>query len=218
MGATAGPSGAPDPRRKRDAVTITVLDYLAGRGAPYLVLPLPEASSPEGTAAAHGVSTDELVRTIAFRYRFGEAIAVVPWTRPIVLDLVREALDDPEASPLEPHELEGFANGCSPDSLPPLGLWLQAPMFVDVAVGRLQQVVFAAGRPSLLVCMQRTELFRDDPYAVAILTEASRVEGEAAGLVAPAAPRELTEEDLLPVHVVEARRRADTGSDRTGVA
>jgi prolyl-tRNA editing enzyme YbaK/EbsC (Cys-tRNA(Pro) deacylase) len=181
------------------------------------VLPLPEATDPEETAASHGVSTDELVRTIAFRYRFGEAIAVVPWTRPIVVDLVRAALDDPKARPLEPHELEGFANGCSPDSLPPLGLWLQSPMFVDVAVGRVQQVVFAAGRPSILVCMQRTELFRDDPYAVAVLTEASRGEAEAAGILAPDGPRAITEEDLLPVHVVKERRRGD-GGGRTDVA
>jgi prolyl-tRNA editing enzyme YbaK/EbsC (Cys-tRNA(Pro) deacylase) len=215
MGRTAGPPGTPMP--EGITVTITVLDYLSGRGAPYLVLPSPQAVNPEETAAAHDVSTDELVRTIAFRYRFGDAIAVVPWTRPVALDLVREALDDPEGRSLEPHELEGFANGCSPDSLPPLGLWLQAPMFVDVAVARLQQVVFAAGRPSLLVCMQRTELFRDDPYAVAVLTEASRAEAEAAGIVTSRSPREVTEEDLLPVHVVEERRRR-AGRDRTDVA
>jgi prolyl-tRNA editing enzyme YbaK/EbsC (Cys-tRNA(Pro) deacylase) len=193
-------------------MTMSVLDYLLGRGAPYLVLPLPQARNPEETAAAHGVSTDELVRTLAFRYRFGFAIVVVPWTRPVVLDLVRDALDDPEARPAEPHELEGLANGCSPDSLPPLGLWLQAPMFVDVAVGRLQQIVFAAGRPSVLVCVQRRELFRDDPYAVAVLTAASREEAEAAGIFGPPPRRELTDEDLLPVHVAE-QRRGDTSTD-----
>lgn len=186
-------------------MTITVLDYLSGRGAPYLVLPLPQAANPEETAAAHDVSTDELVRTIAFRYRFGDAIAVIPWTRPVALDLVREALDDPEARSLEPHELEGFANGCSPDSLPPLGLWLQAPMFVDVAVGRLDQIVFPAGRASVLLCVQRTALFRDDPYAVAVLTQASLAEAEAAGLREPTG-RVLTDEDLLPVHLAEQRR------------
>ena len=197
-------------------MTLTVLDYLLGRGAPYLVLPCPQARNPEETAAEHGVSSDELVRTLAFSYRFGSAIAVVPWTRPIVLDFVREALDDPSARPAEPHEIEGLANGCSPDSLPPLGLWLQAPMFVDVAVGRLDQIVFAAGRPSVLVCMQRTELFRDDPYAVAVLTDASRVKAEEAGLLTPPPPRRLTDEDLLPVHVAEQRRA--TGSGRTDVA
>ena len=186
-------------------MTITVLDYLLGRGAPFLVLPLPQARNPEETAAAHGVSTDELVRTLAFRYRFGFAIMVVPWSRAVVLDLVRDALDDPDARPAEPHELEGLANGCSPDALPPLGLWLQAPMFVDVAVGRLRQIVFAAGRPSVLVCVQRSDLFLDDPYAVAVLTASSRDEAEAAGILGPPPRRELTEEDLLPVHLAEQR-------------
>jgi prolyl-tRNA editing enzyme YbaK/EbsC (Cys-tRNA(Pro) deacylase) len=193
-------------------MTMSVLDYLLGRGAPYLVLPFPQARNPEETAAAHGVSTNELVRTLAFRYRFGYAIVVVPWTRPVVLDLVRDALDDPEARPAEPHELEGLANGCSPDSLPPLGLWLQAPMFVDVAVGRLQQIVFAAGRPSVLVCVRRRDLFRDDPYAVAVFTAASREEAEAAASYGPPSRRELTEEDLLPVHVAE-QHRGDTSTD-----
>ena len=187
-------------------MTTTVIDYLLGRGTPFLVLPLPEARSPEETAAAHAVSTDELVRTIALRFRHGFAIAVVPWTRPLDLDLARAALDDPKARTAEPAEIEGLATGCRPDALPPLGLWLQAPMFVDVAVGRLQQVVFAAGRASTLVCMQRTELFRDDPYAVAVLTRASRAEASAAGIASEHTKRVLTEEDLLPVHVVEQRR------------
>ena len=66
--------------------------------------------------------------------------------------------------------------------------------------------------------MQRTELFRDDHYAVAMLTEASRAEAVAAGIVSQPESRQLTEEDLLPVHVVEEPRSEAGGNGRTGVA
>ncbi|HEX6130859.1 MAG TPA: YbaK/EbsC family protein [Actinomycetota bacterium] len=153
-------------------MTIAVVDYLLGRGTPFLLLPDPGSESPESTAARHDVSTDELVRTVALRFRFGLALAVLPWTSRLDLDLVRDALDDAEARPAAPPEVAGLADGCVPDCLPPLGLWLQAPMFVDAAVDRLPQVVFPAGRPSVLVCMERDELFRDDPYAVVSLGRA----------------------------------------------
>lgn len=196
-------------------MTNTVLDYLQGRGVPFLVLPRPHAAGPEQTAAAHGVDTAELVRSHALMYRFGAAVMVTPWTRPLDLDLARTALDDRGARFAELHELQGLAAGCTPDSLPPLGLWLQAPLFVDLAVSRLTQVVFPAGRAATLVCMQRTDLFRDEPYAVSVLTDASRHEAARAGLLTAAAARALTEEDLLPVHVVERRR---AGRERSGAA
>ncbi|GIU98040.1 MAG: hypothetical protein KatS3mg013_1843 [Actinomycetota bacterium] len=186
-------------------MTNPVIDYLLGRGAPFLVLPSPHARSPEEAAAGADVGTDELVRTLVLRFEHGHALGVVPWPRAFDLELAREALDDPDAAPASPEEIAALAPGCSPDAIPPLGMWLRLPMLVDVAVARLAQVAFPAGRPSVLVCMQRTDLFRGDPYGVAILTRASLREAEAVGLrPAPRPDRPArTAEDLLPIHLVE---------------
>jgi prolyl-tRNA editing enzyme YbaK/EbsC (Cys-tRNA(Pro) deacylase) len=148
----------------------TVLDYLNGLGAPFLVLPRPGASTAEETATAHGVALAELVRTEVLMYEHGPALVVVPATGSLDMDLARATLDDPTTRRASTAEIRKVAVGCEPTSVPPLGLWLQAPMFVDTTVAELAQVVFAAGRPSLLVCMERDALFSDDPYAVAPLT------------------------------------------------
>jgi hypothetical protein len=81
--------------------------------------------------------------------------------------------------------------------VPPLGLWLQAPMFVDPVVAGLSQVVFAAGRPSLLVCMQRDAVFGRDAYVVVPLTQESRVSED------DRSPRRPFDQELPPVHLVE---------------
>ena len=193
----------------------TVLEYLVGMGSPFLVLPRPGAVTAEETAAAHDVALEELVRTEVLISESGPALAVVPASRSLDLEAARSALDDPEARAATVAEIANVAAGCRPESVPPLGLWLQAPMFVDPVVADLSQVVFAAGRPSLLVCMERDSLFGGDPYAVVPLTSESLVSGRRSPdpVSDDARPFDhVFDLDLLPVHV------ADPARSRTGVA
>jgi hypothetical protein len=44
------------------------------------------------------------------------------------------------------------------------------PTFVDREVAGHDQVVFPAGRPTTLVCLQTDELFGDDPVVITALT------------------------------------------------
>lgn len=178
----------------------SVLDYLLGRGAPFLVLPHPDAMTAEETAAAHGVALEEIVRTEIVIGRMGPSLMVVPATRYLRIELAQDVLQDPGARLATHAEIRAIAPGCDLAGVPPLSLYLLAPMFVDPAVAELKQVVFTAGRRSVLVCMERAELFRDDPYVVVPLTAESFVP-EAA--VAPSRRPILRDEDLLPVHMVQ---------------
>ena len=60
-----------------------------------------------------------------------------------------------------------------PEFWPPLGLYLLMPTFIDREVADREQVVFPAGRPGTLVCLQTEELFRDDPVVITALTAES---------------------------------------------
>jgi prolyl-tRNA editing enzyme YbaK/EbsC (Cys-tRNA(Pro) deacylase) len=184
-------------------IVSTVLDYLTGLGAPFLVLPLPGAETADETAMAHDVAA-ELVRTEVLMYVHGPALAVISAAGSLDVDMARAALDDPEARRASLTEILKVAPGCKPSAVPPLGMWLQAPMFVDTAVAGLAQVVFAAGRPSMLVCMERDALFGDDPYAVAPLTRGGDARDDGARMAMPG-------EDL-PVRFLEE------GSAKTDVA
>ncbi len=183
-----------------------MLDYLVGRGTPFLVLPVPDASSLEGAAAAHGVLVSELVRTELVIGRMGPALMVIPAARSLDLELVRAVLGDPQARLATHVEIRRHCMDCDPGAVPPFSMLFRAPMYVDPAVTELHQIVFAAGRAGVVVCMQREELFRDDPYVVAALTQESYIPQP---LIAPSRRRVLTDEDLVPVHLAKRQRSAD---------
>lgn len=153
------------------------MEYLQGRGVAFLVLPDPMAEMPEDAARKHGFPVDEVVKTVVMAGRFGHSLTVIPASRELDIDLAKAALDDPDARPASERDIArsfpDFENG----SLPPLGLFFLAPLFVDPAVADREAVVFHVGRMSLAIRMQTHDLFRDDPFVVAPLTAESREQG-----------------------------------------
>ncbi|MGZ8601408.1 MAG: aminoacyl-tRNA deacylase [Actinomycetota bacterium] len=151
----------------------SVLDYLRGRAVPFVVFPDPEAIDAAHTAERHGVDVDELVRTEVVSNRFGFALMVVPWERRLDMTLARRAMNDPDARLATPDELTEKVPEFDADSWPPLGLFLLMPTFVDREVAGRGQVVFPAGKPGTLVCLQTDQLFGEDPVVITALTNAS---------------------------------------------
>ncbi|HWC69742.1 MAG TPA: YbaK/EbsC family protein [Actinomycetota bacterium] len=139
----------------------------------FAVFPDPEAALPEQAAERHGIDIDELVRTEVVANRFGFALMVVPWDRRLDLTAARRAMNDPEARPATPAELQDEFPGFEADCWPPLGLFLSMPMFVDREVANRDQIVFPAGIPGTLVCLQTDELFGDDPVVITALTSST---------------------------------------------
>jgi prolyl-tRNA editing enzyme YbaK/EbsC (Cys-tRNA(Pro) deacylase) len=148
----------------------SVLDYLRGRAVPFVVFPDPEADVPEAAAERHGLDVDELVRTEVVWNRFGFALMVVPWDRRLDIGLARRATNDPEARLATPQERLERVPEFHADLWPPLGLFLLLPTFVDREVAGRDQVVFPAGTPGTLVCLQTDELFGEDPVVITALT------------------------------------------------
>jgi prolyl-tRNA editing enzyme YbaK/EbsC (Cys-tRNA(Pro) deacylase) len=150
-----------------------VLGYLLGRGAPFLVLPGPNSYRAEDTAARHGVDPREVVKIRVMVSRSGTALMVIPQIRALDIVLARIAMGDADARIAPDEDVARRYPDLSPDALPPLGLFLHAPMYVDTEVLTHRNIVFAAGRASLAICMATKDLFRDDPIAIATLTAAS---------------------------------------------
>jgi prolyl-tRNA editing enzyme YbaK/EbsC (Cys-tRNA(Pro) deacylase) len=148
----------------------SVLGYLRGRGVPFVVFPDPEAELVEQTAERHGIDVDELVRTELVSNRLGLALTVGPWDRRLDLALVRRVMHDPAARLATSEEQAEAMPEFEPGAWPPLGLFLSMPMFVDREVAGRDQVVFPAGKPGTLVCLQTDELFGDDPIVITALT------------------------------------------------
>jgi Ala-tRNA(Pro) deacylase len=153
-----------------------VMEYLQGRGVPFLVLPDPSAATVEETARRHGFPRDEVVSTVVITTRFGHALLVIGSGREIDESLVVDALGDADVRIAGDRDLLRTYPDYEPGSLPPLGLLFHAPMYVDTDVARREAVVFAAGRPNVGIRMLIKDLFRDDPVVIAPLTAESAEE------------------------------------------
>jgi prolyl-tRNA editing enzyme YbaK/EbsC (Cys-tRNA(Pro) deacylase) len=160
-----------------------IIEYLQGKGVAFTVLPTPQSESTLDTVRAHGVPAAELVRTVVMSYRFGFAIMVIPVEAELDATLVQAALDDPDAREATLREIAAHFEGLDAASIPPLGLYFLAPMWVDSSVADREQIAFGAGKPSLVIRMSGSDLFRDDPFVITPLIGRS-----AGGALADGAP------------------------------
>ncbi|MDP9328585.1 MAG: YbaK/EbsC family protein [Actinomycetota bacterium] len=151
----------------------SVIGYLQERGVPFLVLPDPKAETAVETARGHGFPADEVVKTLVVTTRYGHALLVVGADREVVHELIVAALGDQEVRVMEERDLLRNYPDYEPGSIPPLGLFFSAPMYVDADVARHDAVVFAVGRPALAIRMLTKDLFRDDPAVIVPLTRES---------------------------------------------
>jgi Ala-tRNA(Pro) deacylase len=151
-----------------------VLDYLQGRGATFTVIPHPKVSTAEGEAHATHVDGDLVAKTVVLIANFGTAIAVVPASRRLDMELAGAAVGDPNARLATERELEQQFPDYELGALPPLSMLLLAPMYVDPAVLEQDEIVFAAGRQDVSVRMSTTDLFGKDPVVIVPLTAESR--------------------------------------------
>jgi Ala-tRNA(Pro) deacylase len=163
----------------------SVMEYLQGRGVPFLVLPAPQATEAVEAARTHGFSADEVVRTVVVTTRYGHALMVIPAGRELAEDLVVAALGDDQIRVAGERDILRNFPDYEPGSLPPLGLFFSAPMYVDTDVARREAVVFAVGRASLAIRMLTKDLFRDDPVVIVPLTWESVAESSAEAGSAP---------------------------------
>ncbi|MEA2522232.1 MAG: Ala-tRNA(Pro) deacylase [Actinomycetota bacterium] len=153
-----------------------IIEYLQGRGVAFTVLPTPQSETALETAQAHDVPASELVQTVVMNYRYGFAMMIMPLDAELNLFLVQAALDDPDARRATHREVVAHFTGMDATCIPPLGLYFLTPMWVDTEIAGREQIVFAAGKPSLLIRMRSADLFRDEPYVVtSIATSGSTV-------------------------------------------
>ncbi len=174
-----------------------VVDHLLGHQVPFLILPAPHALDPVEVARIHGVDPVELLWTEVVMTRSGPVAMVTGTRRALDLELARAAAHDPTARVATHEEIRAFARGCEAGAVPPLSRFLVAPVFVDEPVAQMEQVVFAAGRTGVLVCVARADLFAAESVSVARL---SRGDDELS-VIAPSRRALFSGAELVPYHL-----------------
>lgn len=120
-------------------------DHLAKRGIRFEVLPHPRATSAMEEARALGVDAESVVKTIVLDIATGHALALIPASRRLDLDLVREGLEDPTARLATEEELTRDFPEFELGALPPLPSLLHVPIIIDPHLLHHRSITFSSG-------------------------------------------------------------------------
>jgi Ala-tRNA(Pro) deacylase len=147
-----------------------ITELLTARGVSFEVLPHAEAYTSIEEARALGIDADEVIKTVVIDTAGGHALAVVPASRRLDMNLVRAAIGDSHAALATEREIERDFSDFELGALPPLGSLLSAALYVDPEVLSHEAIVFAAGRQTESVKTSTRELFDQEPHTTAPLT------------------------------------------------
>lgn len=148
----------------------TVTEHLEEHGIRFEVLPHPPATSALGEALALGVDADEVVKTVVLDIESGHALAIVPASYRVDLDLVREALDEPRARLADEEEIARDFPEFELGAMPPLPSLLHVPVVIDPKVLEHRRITFAAGSQRTSVRTEPEGLFTGASVTITPIT------------------------------------------------
>jgi Ala-tRNA(Pro) deacylase len=122
-----------------------VTEHLEKQGIRFELIPHPPATSALEEAEVLDVEPDEVVKTVVLDVDTGHALAVVPASRRIDLDLLREALGEPRARLATEEEIARDFPEFELGAMPPLPSMLHVPVVIDPSVLDHARITFAAG-------------------------------------------------------------------------
>jgi Ala-tRNA(Pro) deacylase len=158
-----------------------VMRALRERGAHFEVLHHGIAQSGVQEAIALRMSAGDVVKAVVLETRDGAALAVLPASRRLDMELVRAATGDPRTRLATEAEIAGALPDCELGAVPPLGSVLHVPAYVDPELLSHPVVAFAAGTQSDSVRGPAEELFSGETVTVACIsgprTERPREDG-----------------------------------------
>jgi Ala-tRNA(Pro) deacylase len=155
-----------------------VTEHLENRGIRFEVLPHPPATSAIGEALALGVDPDEVIKAVVLDLETGHALAVLPASRRLDLDLVRDVLGDQHAKLATEDEIESDFPEFELGAMPPLPSMLHVPVVIDPSVFAHRRVTFAAGTQREAVRTDPEGLFTGASVDIAPITRPLESEGE----------------------------------------
>ncbi len=104
-------------------------------------------TAQEMAALAH-VRGQEWAKTVMVKLDGRIAMAVVPASRRIVFDLLRDVAGATTAELAAEQEFRDLCPGCEVGAMPPFGNLFGMAVFVDVALAKDDEIAFAAGSHS----------------------------------------------------------------------
>jgi Ala-tRNA(Pro) deacylase len=159
---------------QREATTMTIVtDHLERLGVRFEVLPHERSETALEEAKALDINPDEVLKVLVLDVETGHALAVLPASRRLDVDLVREALDDRRATLASEKEIADVFPEFEPGALPALPSLLHVPVVLDPRVLAHRKVTFAAGIQRESVRLESDRLLRGATVTIAPISRSS---------------------------------------------
>lgn len=144
-----------------------VTEHLERLGVRFEVLPHERSETAQEEARTLGLSTHEVLKPIVLNIASGHAIALIPASARLDLELTRAALDDPSAELASEKDIEGIFPEFEPGALPAVPSLLHIPVVIDRSILTLRQVTFSAGIQRESVRLETEQLLRGGIVTIA---------------------------------------------------
>lgn len=133
--------------------TTKLKEFLNAHGVAHCVIPHPLAFTATSVAGAAHVPGKEMAKTVVVNLDGQLAMAVVPATRKVDLERLRQATGALSAELAPEREFIHDFPDCEPGAMPPLGNLFGLPVYVEPHLAEDAEIAFNAGTHTEVVRM-----------------------------------------------------------------
>jgi Ala-tRNA(Pro) deacylase len=126
-------------------VLTTLKEFLDKKNVKYAVRTHPVAYTSQEVAAVEHVPGAQLAKVVIIKSNGEFVMAVLPATQRIVLEKMREVLENPGARLATEEEFKGLFPECETGAMPPFGNLYNLAVYVDKTLTETKEIVFRAG-------------------------------------------------------------------------
>ncbi|MFQ5787913.1 MAG: aminoacyl-tRNA deacylase [Thermodesulfobacteriota bacterium] len=123
-------------------------DYLDDNNVKYVKITHSPAYTAQEIAASIHIPGKELAKTVILKANEGFLMAVLPASRKINFDLLKEVVGDEGVKLASEDELKDIFQDCEVGAMPPFGNLYNLPVYVATALSEDREIAFNAAVPT----------------------------------------------------------------------
>ena len=140
--------------------TTRLRELLTENLVPHKVILHPRAYTASSVAEAAHIPGREMAKTVVVNLDGHLALAVLPATRKVDLERLRQGTGAVQAELADEREFAGDFPGCEPGAMPPFGNLYGMPVYVEPHLAAEEGIAFNAGTFSEVVFMDYEDFAR----------------------------------------------------------
>ena len=160
-------------------------NFLNQNNVHYLLIPHPNTYTTAATGATTHISGRDIAKPVMVRINGQPAMAVIPGSRHLDLNALKNALGAKEVQLMTEQEFASAFPDCEIGAMPPFGILYDLPLYVDERLSRKAEISFNAGSHRELVRLAYKDFERlQQPKVlqIAAKTAAERLEDQRLGV------------------------------------